>query len=390
MTPISQFVDITSSWLQPQLLLDLRTLVNARPRTSLGAIAINRLLDIFQYPPSSDPLPSQRWVSPEQDEEEVVQPRTSLICKAPIVEITSPTAGGGKTSLVYYIIAKAILPAKYLDVNLDGKSSTVIYLDTDGRFSGTRIRQVLAHYATCTAKAQLKTLAPDEIEALVLDSLYHIHVLKPHSSSSLHATIENLPAYLLSCKGHFSSHRVIHSIILDSASAFYWQDRMDEELARHDPSNAENNHDASKTKISISVIKSLRDLQHTFSCAIVYTTWGLSPVRPQQQGPTSFRPHLPNPWPLFPTLRLVVERESVPKFGPHMSIEQALRDAPKRQEAVDRGRFVGWIDRWGSDEWSDGIKSALRDVEGKGFFTFRVTEEGLLMDGDEDKDEGGE
>lgn len=371
-----------------QLLHDLRQLHDPRPESILGVDAIDRLLNIFQYPSSSEPRPVPRWTSP--DPEGVSPPRQSLVKKLPIVEITSPSSAGGKTSLLYLLIAKAILPRSHSGIKLDGKASTVIYLDTDGRFSVSRLRQTISSLVRQAANVQSKNPNDSEIDSCALDCLYHVHVMQPQSSASLLATLKSLPSYLLTSKTHFSSTRHVHSIMIDSASAFYWQDRMDEELARFEPTDGPQQAPTAVPRISTAIIHALRDLQRLFSCAIIYTTWGLTPVRPphgQQQhysGPASFRPHLPNPWPSFPTLRLVVDREAVPKYGPHMSVDQARRDAPKRQEAVDKGQFVGWVDRWGSEGWSDGIRAALAAVEGKGYFSFRVTRDAVFMRDNED------
>lgn len=312
-----------------------------------------------------------------------------------MIEITSPSSGDGKTSLLYYITAIGILPPAFDGVTLGGKGGAVVFLDTDSRFDAKRLRDILV----CIVREKLDSgqrgehnIKPDTEPALGLmidECLRHVHVFRPQSSLALLSTLRSLESYLLHSTQHVSHARRLHAIILDSASAFYWQDRREAELlsipgvreeraATATSQNPETSSHANMNtpQIALETVNALRHLQHTFSCAILYSTWGLQRAHPQHKpqhmyayatpssssasaSPLSFRPHLPRPWPTFPTLRLVVHRDPVRQFAPYMSIDEARRDASARQGVVARGEFSLWVDLWGKDNWPPEIMERL-------------------------------
>lgn len=81
---------------------------------------------------------------------------------------------------------------------------------------------------------------------------------------------------------------------------------------------------------------------------------------------------------------MVVERDRVKKFGPGMSVEEALKDAPQRLEAVKKSGFSGWVNWWGSERWREEVREGVRSLEMGGGFSFRVTERGVEFQGDGD------
>jgi hypothetical protein len=225
------------------------------------------------------------------------------------------------------------------------------------------------------------------LEDVIRHALLHVHIYHPQSSASLAATIEAIPSYLLyGTKEHFSGGRALEAVLLDSASAFVYQDRANNDAASVD---SDPNYKPGNTFVKRyqDIVKGLRALQQTFECVIVTTAWGLYPHQTENQhhterpSPLSFRPHLPSVWTSFCTLRLIVDRGAVTKFGPGMSAEEATRDAAARQQAVDRGTFSGWVDRGrGSDEWCESIWHGLNRVKGNGRFWFCITEEGVWVE----------
>ncbi|KAF2493226.1 hypothetical protein BU16DRAFT_433758, partial [Lophium mytilinum] len=142
--------------------------------------------------------------------------------KMPMIELISSGPGAGKTSLIYYIIAVAILPATYSSTPIGGQSSAVVVLDADNRFRVERLVEVMASYISSRLAAagipqQQKT---DGMRDLIHACLAHVHIFRLQSMRSLLATLKSLPEYLESRTAHRSAHRRLHSIFLDSASAF--------------------------------------------------------------------------------------------------------------------------------------------------------------------------
>lgn len=371
----------------------------------VGIEPIDELLRLFRFPPpvqQHHAHPASEENSYEGDREEDTTPerppRRMILPqrRAPVIEVTSPGSGDGKTSLLYYITAMGVLPPSLEGVPLGGNGGAVVFLDTDFRFDASRLRGALVGIAREKLRAQevqhggTQDESRKAFELMVNECLRHVHVFRPQSSLSLLATLRSLESYLLHSTQHSSHNRRLHAIVLDSASAFYWQDRRENELlnipgvreeraAQQQPSSSTPSglNNLSIPQIAQETVSALRHLQHIFSCAILYTTWGLHRSSTQRHAhdadlystPLSFRPHLPRPWPTFPTLRLVVSRDAVRPFAPFMTVKETERDAPSRQAIVARGEFSVWVDMWGRDNWAAGV--AERVVQ-KGAFGFWV------------------
>jgi hypothetical protein len=194
----------------------------------------------------------------------------------------------------------------------------------------------------------------------------------------------------------------LHAILLDSASAFYWQDRREAEILQIPGVREERARIPGTQSRAIDVaqtaqqtVRSLQHLQAVFSCPVIYTTWGIQRAFPQQPDPShavyryqfqptplSFRPHLPRPWPSFPTLRLVVRRDPIRPFAPQLTLDDARREAPARLSVVQQGNFSAWLDPWGKDEWAPGISETLSGSGAKDGFSFKIGNEGISIEGD--------
>lgn len=331
----------------------------------------------------------------------------------PVLEISSKLSAAGKSHLLYYLAAVAILPSVFKGVPLGGHESAVIYIDTDGRFDAERLKSVVRGLF----KARIDALAQEfsgtssesdneDIETMLVASLQHVHVLRPQSSAALLATLQNLDAYILDLSRHLSSTRPVHTIYLDSANAFFWQDRLQDEIARVEDIgrvDADSEHERSrKRRFQISdlyaaFVAELRRLQRLLGCMVVYTTtvqgrfhgarggnsaytpsgpYDLYNPRTSVPKAPSFGSDLPAPWGRFPTLRVVVQRDSVRPFPPTMTAQNAQRGAPRRQEVVNRGRFSAWINEWRRDEWPRRVLEGLKQNNG-GKFAFRIGRDGV-------------
>jgi len=285
------------------------------------------------------------------------------------IELTSPYPGGGKTHLLYDLIALNVLP-KYLN----GRQSCVAIFDSDGAFDVVRLVQQF--------RQRLPLQLPENTDtgAAIETALQHVHIFRPQSLASLTATIENLPAYLLHTS-HPSSDRALSFIALDSASAFYWQARAAEEdytyrntTGSSSPSQAPLEEPASYAQVTTA----LKTAAKALNAPVVLTSWSLHAPPTQQHNhgpPRSLRPSLPAPLSALPTARFVVQRIPVRRLPAHISVREALREAGDRQRAVDEGKFERVVNQWGLDPRTlERVRAA-----GEGF-GFRITVAGLAIE----------
>jgi Rad51 len=290
--------------------------------------------------------------------------------KPVIVELTSVMPASGKTSLLYYCAALAVLPR-----DQGGQGTAVVWFDTDGRFSATRLREVVLGVVGASSNAN------EERESLVQEALAHVHVFRPHSSRQLIDTLDYLPSYLLDATAHLSMHRRLSLLILDSATAFYWQDRYASETARFEhPAQPRD-----RPSRAAEVITRLKQVQREFDCAIAYST--SSPFKAVNKA-THFsaantdaplEPRSASAWTRFATLTLSLSRVDVPRFPLHMSLEECLRDREKRQDVVARGKFAAEVDRSGFESWTADVKEAWRNMEAGGSFHFTNCVAGIMQ-----------
>ncbi len=65
-----------------------------------------------------------------------------------------------------------------------------------------------------------------------------------------------------------------------------------------------------------------------------------------------------------------------------MSVEEAVKEAPQRWEAVAKSGFSAWVNWWGSGGWKEEVREGVKGLEMGGGFVFRVTGKGVVV-GDE-------
>lgn len=282
--------------------------------------------------------------------------------RLPVLELCSEDTGAGKTQLLYYIIAKMVLPDRHNSTALEGKNGAVVFFDTDGRFDVQRLLQIMtSHIASRVSEED--SIA--DTQELIERSLQHVHVFQPRSLDGLLGTLEGLKKYLFDTTAHFSSNRAVHGLFIDSASAFYWETRADFENDRLTALNAKAPGASTaampppKPNPYTLLINRLRSLQQTLNCAVIATSTA-SRFKDAATGEQSIRT-LPAPWPSFPTTRLIVRREQVRKFAMGIAWEDAERDKLLRQDAVEKAQFVA---------------NSLHGGEG---FRFAITRNGVRM-----------
>ncbi|KAL4814688.1 hypothetical protein BDW67DRAFT_186487 [Aspergillus spinulosporus] len=402
-----------------ELLHDLKVLHrehSGSTKTRFGVSPIDELLELFG--PSSQQLhnPPGIWedtgVSPDGDTPaaENHEPAHLEVPVHPafrsrpytVLEISSTCSAAGKSQVLYYLAALAVLPSKFNGKSLNGSNAAVVFIDTDGRFDAERLRTVARGIVLDRLG---DTVASDTenhgaVEAMIFTSLQHIHVFRPQSSLALLATLQSLDAYLLDLSRHASGNRALQAIIIDSATAFLWQDKLQDEIARTEDIGrpvAEIERERLQREnfyladIYADLVTILKQLQNTFDCNVIYTATsfgGRSTEKPSMpygsynpldtalQTP-SFRSPLPSPWGLFPTLRLVLQRKVLRPFQPGVSVQEAERDAPMRQEVVMRGEFLGSVNGWGREDWP---RRRLEELKRRGAqFMFNVKQNGVAL-----------
>ncbi|OCK75666.1 hypothetical protein K432DRAFT_249079, partial [Lepidopterella palustris CBS 459.81] len=348
-----------------EILRSLRALRNSGPSKHFGIPELDRLLPVTEQTILPLPqTPAEIWSSSPPRPAQLTSLKPAA--RDPVVEFISSGPGSGKTHLLYYIASLAVLPSSYANININGKQSAIVVLDADGRFDASRLAEVMTQYIK--AKLDLSSLHKpidatptkvtqdqNAIRGLIHSSLAHVHIFRPQSHSALLATISNLPFYLSDSTAHQSTHRPLHSIILDSASAFYWQVR-----AESDSPTANDRYAALTRQLAL--------VARRFSCALLATSHSLAStsVTSTDRGTHVLRSSLPPSWAAFPTLRLAVRRVPVAPFAAALSAEELEREREQRASIVALGRFECWnVGAVGDDG-----------------FVFRIGKSGVSIEGD--------
>jgi len=299
------------------------------------------------------------------------------------VELTGATPSSGKTQLLHHIIAATILPRAYNGTSLGGKEAAVALFDLSTNYSVLRLGTILEariSEAFSAADSNLHVCG-----TLVHESLQNLHIFRPQSHESFLITIAALSAYFLSdTTSHYSANRPLGAIVIHNLSAFFWQDRQDVEVqkdgALEEPDipvlDRENSLFLSRYR---SLVSALRDVQILFDCPIIATDWALATPVYNNDG-SSLRPHLPGIWTTFRTVNVVLQRHSVKRFGPGMSVEEVLAEKEQRQEAVDRSGFFGWVSWWDSEGWKEEVRIAVRAWGKQGGLRYTISEQGVAFE----------
>ncbi|TKA78556.1 hypothetical protein B0A55_02821 [Friedmanniomyces simplex] len=298
----------------------------------------------------------------------------------PIIELTSPNPGSGKTHFLYLLTALAVLPS-----DLGGKDACVVIIDTDATFSVPRLAQQVQLII------ENNSTTGHDVGDIVLSALKRIHIFHPQSFASTLSSLDSLPAYLFDKTRHYSLDRPVSFIALDSASAFYWQAKAEAEnasfLASTAPDAAANTTRDQQPSVYAQLASAVKATSAAFCCPVVITSRHLSPTptpTPHDQSAYfshSLRPSLPAPLSTLSTLRLISHRLPIRKFPAGISVEEARRGAVDRQEAVEAGKYACVINEWDVDER---ILRRLQKEGGGGMgFGFRIMAEGLRVDGNE-------
>lgn len=297
-----------------------------------------------------------------------------------MVEVAEATVCSGKTQLLYYAIALSLLPTNLTGVGF-GKENAVVLLDLSSKFSILRLYDIMKHHVSSVCSASSMDLSDQDISSMISESLKHLLIFRPQSSSALLATVASLSDYLLKQPSpHFSTNRPLGLLAINDIGSFLWQDRLDaeEEAMNSDTIQSDTKRNTLLNQRYHTLVASLRDIQRHFSCMIVATSWSIAPIS-TNAGHPALRSSLPPVWNQFCTVKIVVKRDQVPKFAPGASAQEAMAQSSQRWEAVSKSTFTGWVNWWDSEGWREEVREAVKALPRGGSFTFRITEKGVEM-----------
>ncbi len=183
-----------------------------------------------------------------------------------MVEIQGAPASG-KTHFVYQLLVSCILPSPS---TLGGWGKAAVVYDTDGTFQVGRLKTLLHAHISGKHNAAGDAINHSRIEDITLDCLHRLHVFRPTTSMQLAATIVNL-GNLHATHPRFADQE-IGLVVVDSLSAFYWQDRFTVEQFRAGPSG----HNAKNPLMH--VLAALDAIRVSHRPIILVTNWGLNPT----------------------------------------------------------------------------------------------------------------
>lgn len=300
--------------------------------------------DLFDY--SLDDI-----VLEEEIEKIATRPRNTLM------EITAADACSGKSILIHLIAAIGCLPPTIGSIEIGGKGGFVAIFDADNRLDVAKLREVMRgcieqrsrqtvqqkddlNESTVAVEHQKSQknesiLSTDIIDRSIKEALSHILIFRPTSLRTLLSTLGQLPVHLeRAALNHGIQGLQLSSIIIDSASAFYWQLRADQETRRVEGLDSRTSTSSKIDSSSyVKLIQTLQALSHQFECPVIASTWHMP--TPVQYQDSQFNPTFPT----APSLRLEVGRRTVKRFPPGISVDQALKEKKIREEIVDKHEF---------------------------------------------------
>lgn len=235
-----------------------------------------------------------------------------------------------------------------ISVHLGGRNASVVYIDLDGRLSVRRIyrlvrrhleRRVVERRDELFAQSQtvLDPPTPEVYHSFTLQCLKNLHIFRPTCPVSFLATVQSLPTYF---QTHVSEHFAF--VMIDSVSAFYWQDRAEDPPSSFTfTSSAANLH---ARHITAHLIR----LARRWACCVLTTSWSLTtfssatPARPPSHPPElTYRPSsLPPAWARFADYRFVIARLNLQQYGAAASGNlEKLRSEENEVDEISNGPY---------------------------------------------------
>lgn len=367
-----------------KLLTTLRLLQDPSANSKLGIPALDRLL--ATNTPRFDPT------------------NLSSVPAPPIIEITSPVPKYGKTELLYWIIAQLVLgDLTDHDEQYHASAEDSTKDDTTGTRSQERIEQMetlenqtsndetgpeatvlqdeqseplkdpqpnpgpnTQQAAQSTAIALLATspisilrlsqitlhriqqLHPSitltKAQELTHTALSHIHIFQPQSLQSLISTISTLPSYFLNPSNKSFDRKL--AIVLDSASAYFWEDK-------HSIGERQGQGNVGKYPALAAVLKRISG---TLQAPIFFSTENISATtsiasNSGRAETMALRPSLPPPWSTLPSLRLIIQKPEIAGFGKDIDAKMAIRENKNRQGRIREVGLKVSVNQYGNEGW---------------------------------------
>ena len=125
--------------------------------------------------------------------------------------------GCGKTELLIHFCAICILPKIWSSINLSGKETKVVLVDTSYKFPLWRLVQVIEQQTRNSTKST-KAISTAEMDEIVKSCLQRLFLVQCSSSLNLIKTLTYLEKL-------FVENPDISLLMIDSISEFYWTDR---------------------------------------------------------------------------------------------------------------------------------------------------------------------
>ncbi|KAJ9658754.1 hypothetical protein H2198_003500 [Neophaeococcomyces mojaviensis] len=371
-----------------ELLVTLRTIHNAQPRSTTGVPLLDRIIEDSRYPaaidantPFSFPADINLDIfNPDRDLDTLNDhddPQSPTYDLGPMVthpkpliinvSLSKPGARPAATNLLKHLTILSILPHVY-----GGKQGCVTWIDLSNSFSVKILYQhilsnIRSKVSTTRQESARQTplAAPnnrlDSLRILAEQALQHVHVIHCVSTRQLLSTIQNLPTYLLNPSDHRSFDRTHDLVIIDSINHFHWVDRFDAEIARLEGTRTGISA-SNETSLTNQITSELRSLHQRLGCTVVYTShptvpntsqnpaWtgvsGITLPAPPQTSPPSNDNAIYDPFhaSALVTLTPVSATVNVSKFASTMTVEECLRDKEKRKKAVSDNSRKWWFD----------------------------------------------
>ena len=130
------------------------------------------------------------------------------------------TEGTAKSEMLYHLIVRCILPTKH-----GGLETEVMFVDTDYHFDTLRLVTILEARLAQQSAEPTRESCPKEgteeeegDEEMVKACLQRLFLVHSSTSAQMLLSLHYL-------EGWFSSRPTLGLLVLDSISAFYWQDR---------------------------------------------------------------------------------------------------------------------------------------------------------------------
>jgi DNA-repair protein XRCC2 len=239
-----------------------------------------------------------------------------------VIEIQGPT-GSGKTHLLYYLICSCILPLRF-----GGWNKVSVVFDTDGTFDVHRLQTLLRKRLPHSIPFDENT--PGQIISV---ALRNVHIFRPKSSSQLAAGLANLSSYHM-CNLPTSE---IALLAVDSASSFYWLDRLAAE--RHTPhlmNPAAPPPTASNNPLQ-TILTALWSFHRSHYPVILILNWVPSPISAAGNLPAVqlYKQHLPSSSTLLSRTSLFPDHSRPMLFLTHQITLDLTRGVPSSHNAVD-------------------------------------------------------